>query len=481
MEGTMKIWISGPAKKQPFLLFGEKSVPCFLIFLFVLTNIVLGGCVEKKQDLASESGCPPCVTCQPCPIPPACTPVMTKEIRENICEPCPPCPSVPADQEKKKEVRPHLSRLAPADYPLFKDDLGYEGLEKVLTQSIAFYNRIPASRPVRFGGDVYTASHMKNSCMSLLKLIRTHPDERTLNRVIRNNFFVYKATGTPPPGTELRPEGKVLFTGYYEPLLRGSLAKTPDFSVPLHGPPEDLITVDLAPFGKEFAGKRIRGHWTGKTFEPYHDWEAINYKGAVDGKASVIAYIGHEVDKFFLQVQGSGVVYLEEGEPLRVHYKTQNGRPYHSVGAYLVQSGKIPKEEISMQKIREYLKANPEEQRRILSKNPSYVFFEVVEEGPLGALNIPLTPGRSLAIDRKLFPDGAPAFIHTEKPLLFAEGQIASWQPFSRFMAAQDTGGAIRGSGRADIFWGNDDYAEVAAGYLQHPGDMYFLVLKIKK
>lgn len=474
--GSMEKLNSGPMGKRAFLFFQGRKVCCLLVFLFLF--FAVSGCTEKKKELASE--CPPCAACVPCPIPPPCIPVQgMEEVPKNTCTPCPADCAVP--EKEKEEVWPHLLRLELQDYPQFEDDLGFDGLEKALMQSLVFYNRVPATRPVRFGDDVYTAAHMKASCLALLKLIKARPGVKALNRAIRKDFLIYKATGTPPPGSELRPEGRMLFTGYYEPLLRGSLIKSAKFPVPLYGTPEDLVTVDLAPFGKEYAGKKIRGHWTGKTFEPYHDWEAINYKGALEGKAPVIVYIAHEVDKFFLQVQGSGIVYLEEGGSLRVHYKAQNGRPYHSVGAHLVQSGKIPKEEISMQRIREYLKANPDEQRQILSKNPSYVFFEIVKEGPLGALNIPLTPGRSLAVDRKLFPDGAPAFIQTEKPLLRDEGEIASWQAFSRFMAAQDTGGAIKGSGRADIFWGNDNYAEVAAGHLQHPGDMYFLVKKITK
>jgi membrane-bound lytic murein transglycosylase A len=379
--------------------------------------------------------------------------------------------------EPLEKIAP-LLRLMPETYPLFEDDLEYEGLLPALHRSLEFYRKLSPDRPVRFGEDSYPARHMIASTLHLMDLVRERPDKETLNRKIRENFLVYRATGSPPPGTELRPAGKVLFTGYYEPLLSGSLQKNERFSIPLHGMPEDLFEVDLSPFGTDYAGKRIRGRWTGKTFEPYPDRDAISHEGALEGKAPVIAYLASPIDKFFLQVQGSGIVYLAEGGYIRVHYRGQNGRAYRSIGSLLIQTGRVPKEEMSMQRIRRYLEENPEEQREIFAFNPSYVFFHTVKEGPIGALGFPLTAGRSLAVDRRLFPDGAPVFIQTAKPLLFADGTIADWRPFSRFMAAQDTGGAIRGSGRADIFFGNDGYAETAAGHMQHPGEMFFLVLK---
>ncbi|MCW7754827.1 MltA domain-containing protein [Desulfobotulus sp. H1] len=378
----------------------------------------------------------------------------------------------------KQESPPPLIRLAPEAYPVFGDDLQYEGLLSVLYKSLEFYRRLSPDRPVRFGEDVYPASHMITTTRELMAIVHSAPDPETLNRVIKDNFLVYRAAGTPPPGSESRPQGKVLFTGYYEPLLKGSLSPGKDFSVPLHGMPDDLREVDLSPFGQEYAGKRIRGRWTGRTFEPYPDRDAICHENALAGKAPVIAYLSCPIDKFFLQVQGSGIVYLEEGGFIRVHYRGQNGRAYRSIGTHLIQTGKVPREEMSMQRIRRYLEENPQEQRSIMAFNPSYVFFHTVSEGPIGALGFSLTPGRSLAVDRRIFPDGAPVFIKTQKPLVYADGSIAAWQNFSRFMAAQDTGGAIRGSGRADIFWGNDGYAEIAAGHLQHPGEMYFLVLK---
>jgi membrane-bound lytic murein transglycosylase A len=184
------------------------------------------------------------------------------------------------------------------------------------------------------------------------------------------------------------------------------------------------------------------------------------------------------VDVFFLQIQGSGKVFLDNGEVLNVHYHTTNGRPYRSIGKLLIDEEKISVADMSMQKIRQYFQNHPEEIDAVLNYNPSYVFFKIEPNGPLGNINVPLTPGRSVALDRFIFPPAALIFIETEKPIVDNAGHIQNWQRFSRFALNQDTGGAIKGPGRADLFWGNGTYAEIAAGHLKHTGDLYFLVLK---
>ena len=211
---------------------------------------------------------------------------------------------------------------------------------------------------------------------------------------------------------------------------------------------------------------------------PYYERSEIESTGALDGNADVLAWVKDNVDVFFLQIQGSGKVYLDNGEVLNVHYQTTNGRPYRSIGKLLINEEKITKEEMSMQKIREYLHNHPDEIDAVLNYNPSYVFFKTEPDGPLGNINVKLTPGRSIALDRRIFPPAALVFIGTEKPVVDSTGQIHNWKPFTRFALNQDTGGAIRGPGRADLFWGNGPYAEIAAGHLKHTGKLYFLVLK---
>ena len=258
--------------------------------------------------------------------------------------------------------------------------------------------------------------------------------------------------------------------------MKASLTETPDYCYPLYCRPDDLVTVDLSAFSAKYAGETIIGRFTGQTLVPYYDRKTIENRSIFKGRA--LAWVGDPVDLFFLHVQGSGKILLEDGNTLNVHYHTTNGLPYRSIGKALIDQGKIPRSEISMQSIRAYLKSHPEEQETVLSANPGYVFFKTETDGPLGNLNVALTPGRSIAVDKKLFPPAALMFIHAQKPVMNDAGGLGAWEEFGRFALNQDTGGAITGPGRADIFWGSGPYAELAAGHLQHRGEMYFLILK---
>jgi membrane-bound lytic murein transglycosylase A len=238
------------------------------------------------------------------------------------------------------------------------------------------------------------------------------------------------------------------------------------------------MKIDLSVFNEKYKGKSIVGRYTGQTVVPYYDRREIEEEDVLVDKAAPLVWVKDPVDVFFLQIQGSGKVFLDTGEVINVHYHGSNGRPYRSIGRLLIEEQKIPKEEMSMQKIRSYLQAHPQEMEAVLNHNPSYVFFKLESEGPLGYLNVLLTPGRSVALDRRLFPPAALVYIQTKKPVVNGAGQIDSWEDCSRFVLNQDTGGAIRGPGRADLFWGNGPYAEIAAGHLAHTGKLYFLILK---
>jgi membrane-bound lytic murein transglycosylase A len=172
------------------------------------------------------------------------------------------------------------------------------------------------------------------------------------------------------------------------------------------------------------------------------------------------------------------MVRLDDGALVRVNYAAANGRPYRSIGKLLIDRGEVSREEMSMQRIRSYLDDHPEQLEEILSHNPSYVFFRIAERGPLGNISVPLTGGRSIATDSRLFPKGALAFIVSEKPVIDEKGKILRWEPFSRFVVNQDTGGAIRGPARVDLFWGEGKIAEIAAGHMKQMGKLFFLVKK---
>jgi membrane-bound lytic murein transglycosylase A len=364
-----------------------------------------------------------------------------------------------------------MERVSSWSLPEFTDDMRYDGLEHCIKKSLAYLHKIPADREFIFGPDRYTTDHMIWSLQQFLDFIQTQPSIQDLNDFIQSSYRVYRSIGRDG-------WGEVLYTGYYEPHLRGSLHRADEYQFPIYSQPDDLIAIDLSLFNEKYAGERIIGRYADQTVVPYYERSEIDIEGALEGRAEVLAWVADPVDVFFLQIQGSGKVYLDNGDVINVNYQATNGQPYRSIGKLLIDEGKISVEEMSMQKIREYLHDHPEEMDAVLNHNPSYVFFKIEPDGPLGNINVTLTPGRSIALDRFLFPPAALTFIQTQKPMVDASGQIHSWQPFSRFALNQDTGGAIRGPGRADLFWGNGPYAEIAAGHMKHAGELYFLVLE---
>ncbi|MFZ0133358.1 MAG: MltA domain-containing protein [Desulfobacterales bacterium] len=364
-----------------------------------------------------------------------------------------------------------VQELTPARYPDFTDDMRFDGLEQSILASLSYLQRVPPDKEFGFGEDRYSAAHMVRSMDVFLAFVHSRPSDEELSRFIRDNYRVYRSAGGGPAKD-------VLFTGYYEPLLNGRRQTDPAHRVPILGRPDDMLTIDLAAFSEKYSGVKLTGRLAGQTVIPYYERKDIEEAGVLNGKAPVLAWLADPVDLFFLQIQGSGRVLLDGGEPLFVHYDSTNGRPYRSVGRLLADEGKIPLPEMSMQRIRSYLADHPQETRDILNYNPSYVFFRVEPDGPLGFLEVKLTPGRSIALDYRLFPLPALAYIETEKPVLDGSGKIVGWQPLGRFVLSQDTGGAIRGPARADLFWGAGPYAETAAGHMRQRGNLFLMVLK---
>jgi peptidoglycan lytic transglycosylase A len=259
-----------------------------------------------------------------------------------------------------------------------------------------------------------------------------------------------------------------MVTGYYEPIIDGSRAPSAQFRFPIYGVPQDLVVVDLGNVVPETRGLRLRGRLDGRRLVPYYTRGEIDARGDAF-PAPIIAWGGDPVELFFLQIQGSGQVQLETGERIRIGYADQNGHPYRSLGRYLVERGEMLLEQASMQGIKAWAQANPQKLQDALGQNPSYVFFRELPtpEGPIGALNVPLQAGYSLAVDRRFVPLGAPVYLATTMPL--------SEEPLERLMAAQDVGGAIRGVVRADFYWGTGPDAGAQAGRMRQPGRMWLL------
>lgn len=265
-----------------------------------------------------------------------------------------------------------------------------------------------------------------------------------------------------------------LVTGYYEPLLEGALAPDAVHRYPLYERPDDLVTVELGCFDPSLEGRRIAGRVERGRLVPYPTRAEID-AGALAGRGLELAWVADPVALFFLHVQGSGRIRLVEGGELRVGYAEQNGHPYRAIGRDLVEMGALAREEVSMQRIKAWLAAHPERTFELLHKNPSYVFFRRLElepgaPGPPGSQGVALTPGRSIAVDRRFVPLGTPLWLDTTAP--FPEGE----RPLRRLVVAQDTGGAIRGPVRGDVFWGSGSEAEHTAGHMKSRG-RYWLLL----
>jgi membrane-bound lytic murein transglycosylase A len=261
-----------------------------------------------------------------------------------------------------------------------------------------------------------------------------------------------------------------LITGYYEPLLMGARERSAQFATPLYRRPADLLTIDLAEVIPELKGKRVRGRVEGNKVVPYYSRAASRDAPALAGHE--IVWIDNPLDAFLLEVQGSGRVQLATGETIRLQYEDQNGHPYRAIGKYLVDQGAMPLEQVNIPSIRAWLTANPQRLREVLDSNPSVVFFregplEDASVGPKGALAVPLTAGRSIAVDPKFLPLGAPVFLATTAPDTGAALQ--------RLVVAQDTGGAIRGPVRADLFFGFGAAAGELAGLMKQDGQMWLL------
>ncbi|MEA2110987.1 MAG: MltA domain-containing protein [Campylobacterota bacterium] len=304
--------------------------------------------------------------------------------------------------------------------------------------------------------------NFKNNCISskakkiyesTCKLAQQSRDAKLF---FSENFSLHKIEPT---------QEKPILTGYYEPLLHGSLEKDSVYKYPLYSRPNDLLHVDLSSLFPELKNRRVRGRLVGNKVVPYFSRAEIDSKKL---DSEIICYVDNKIKRFFLEVQGSGRVMLKSGETIFVGYSDQNGHPYHSIGRDLIKSGAVAKEDISLQSITKYLNENPQEVDAILNSNASNVFFKERKKAATGAMGLVLTPERSVAIDRRYIPLGA---------MLFVQSDSEDYS-VSQFVFAQDTGGAIRGAVRADMFMGYGDTAEAIAGNLKSPLEVWIMLPK---
>lgn len=379
---------------------------------------------------------------EPAPVaspPPACPQVQP-------CPACPVCPTVPPSEPAPETKAPALQRASWQDLPGWLDD-----------------NLAQAWPSFRSSCRVIGKQPRWNTTCQAAEALGASPDETQIREFIQTRLEPWQATN---------PDGSTggMVTGYYEPLIKGSRAQSATHAWPVYGPPDDMLTIDLGELYPELKHMRLRGRLVGNKVVPYFTRAEITSLGERI-PAPPLLWASDPIDLFFLQVQGSGQVELDDGTRVRIGYADQNGHPYQSIGRWLVAQGELPLEQASMQGIKTWAQAHPQRLAEMLNTNPSYVFFREMPttgDGPTGALGVPLSASRSIAVDPRHIPLGAPVFLATTYPL--------SDQPLNRLVLAQDTGSAIKGVVRADYFWGFGPEAGAKAGKMRQQGRMWVLL-----
>ncbi len=373
--------------------------------------------------------------------------------------------------------RPALTVAAPAATQLppsklqfqFTDDLDYHLLHKTIKESLRYLRQRPPATTFPLGPLSCSAQHLIQSLVFFDHLIKSHPSQDLLTLEITTFFDIYQAAGTP----KVTPDGKMLVTGYYQPVFQGSLVRKSPFLYPLYAIPSNLVlrrnrnSISIQP-----------GRFQGGHFTPYWTRKEIESHGYAQG--SELVWLKDPFDAYLLHVQGSGLIQLRDGSLRGIHYAMKNGRPYRSIGKYMVRTGKISLKEAGISTIRQYLTTHPAELHDILYINQSFIFFHwTTNHDAIGNLGRPLTSRRSIAVDQHYFPAGALAFLQSRKPASTRKNE-KQWITFTRFVLVQDTGSAIRGPGRVDLFLGTGKQAGQTAGKMKEPGTLFFLLLKKK-
>jgi len=405
-------------------------------------------------------------------------PLVATLVLASACAPLLPPPVSPKPQVAPKPA-PVAAKAAPVDQKLslvktsFAQVPGWRGDRHVdaiapLLKSCRRIAKLKDGQSVAKANQVAigTAATWRPICAAAAKLGGV--DAALVRDFFETWFEPHLATANG------RPEG--LFTGYFEMELKGSWIKTGAYTTPVYERPPDIIEARLDAFRPGERGTLV-GKISGKKFVPYDTRGDID-GGSIAKRGQAVLWVDSAVDAFFLHVQGSGRVAMDDGSIVRLGFSGRNGQPYRSIGGELIRRGELTRERTSMQSIRAWLREHPDQAGALMATNPSYIFFRVVEgalkslkadQGPVGAAGVPLTPGRSLAVDLHFIPLGLPVWLDTTDPLNPGD-------PLRRIVITQDTGAAIKGPVRGDLFWGFGEAAATRAGLMKEPG-RYFLLL----
>lgn len=448
----------------------------FPLALVFLLSIATAACTARRSTDGAYKPAPP-VKAAPAPSPAPAPKAARTPSPKPVLPPGPkPVPAPAPEAEPSEPVEPTpltsaLTLLKPGEIPALLDDLDTDSLLAAVEKSLLFYSRVPADSRYPLGTSTCTAGELKETLLAFREILQTCGSDECRKTRIAETFDFYKAAGQDRKGT-------VLFTGYFQPVIRGSLERSDAYPFPLYRPPEETVVINLGKFNPKYEGEILTGRILNGEVVPHYSREEIEGKGVLKGRNLEIAWAADPVELFFLHIQGSGIMELPDGRKIRVGYARSNGRPFRGLARVLLERGKITEREMSHEFVKNWLLDHPGERDELMNQNPSYVFFRIMNGENVGSINVPLTAGRSIATDARYFPKGAPALIRLRKPVFPEGGNGVEWVPFSRFVLNQDTGGAIRGAGRVDLYCGTGVDAERVAGSIKEPGELYFLLKK---
>lgn len=366
------------------------------------------------------------------------------------------CKTVGPEAEKYSYVKVPWNSINSIEQ---KDDK--VSLKKSVEDNLKWLNRKRPDSVLKYQ-DFYF--YVKDYICSSKNFLHDINNNLTIKTSLENNFNLFKV--------KITSEKPVIFTGYYIPYVQASLTPSAKFQVPVYKMPKDMVFVNLEDFNSELKDKFIRGRIEKNRLLPYWSREEIVDDKVLHNKGLEIAWLQDKVDLFFIEIQGSGLLTFPDNSKKFIRYSGQNWREYYPIGAALLNEGKLQRHDVSMQSIKRWLKENPEEQSRILNTNKSFVFFNLENEGPFGNINVKLNPERSLAADQKVFPAGSLMLVDFEMPKILEQSNN---QQFSQLAFVHDTGGAIRGPTRIDVFWGEGENAGNIAGVSKQEGSLYVL------
>lgn len=357
--------------------------------------------------------------------------------------------------------------LLPVSAPKLEDSGDPATLDAALAQSVAYLTKLPETATVQYGGDSFAPRDLLEGLFQIREQLQRHGLSEPFFSFLATHCRFYESSAS-----------KVLFTGYYEASLKGSWTRTARFRYPVYRKPDDLVTINVAKFFPnglpEGVPATLRGRLKDNAVDPYFTRDEIDFGRRLSGKRYEILWVDDPIKLFFLHIQGSGSVEMTDGTTVRIGYGDTNGHRYQAIGKYLIDRGELQRGNVTMQSIVDWMTRNPEQMREVMQYNPSYIFFRKLDTSAVGSIGVPLTPYRSIATDRSLFPKGALAFIRTELPQFDSSGNRTGTRDFVRLVMNQDTGGAIKGPGRVDIFTGRGEESEWVAGQTQQYGSVYF-------